>query len=65
MDEDGYVYIMGCVLDMYILGGFNIYLCEIEEKFLIYLVVFEVVIFGMLDEVWGEIGVVVVVLEVE
>lgn len=64
VDKDGFFYIIGCFLDMYILGGFNVYLCEIEEVLLMYLVVFEVVVLGVFDFKWGESGLVVIVCKV-
>lgn len=53
-DEVGYFYIEGCVRDMIIFGGVNIYLVEIEEVLVRYLDIFEVVVVGVLDEDFGE-----------
>lgn len=54
MDDDGYVWIVGCSKDMIICGGENIYLCELEEFFFIYLVVVDVQVIGIFDECYGE-----------
>ncbi|MFA5663055.1 acyl-CoA synthetase [Castellaniella sp.] len=63
LDAQGYLTITGRESDMYISGGSNIYPREIEEKILAAGWVQEICILGMPDPVWGEIGVMVAVLE--
>lgn len=60
-DKDGYLFVVDCVDDMVISGGVNIYFCEIEDFFYSYLGILDVVVFGELDELWGECVVVVIV----
>lgn len=48
-DEDGYFYIVDWKKDMIIVGGYNVYLCEVEEVLYSYLDVKEVVVIGVLD----------------
>lgn len=55
MDVEGYVQIVGCIKDMIIWGGENIYFWEIEEFFYIYLAIQEVQVFGIVDEKFGEV----------
>lgn len=64
-DVDGYLYVCDCVLDMVILGGVNIYLVEIEYVLLCYFDVVDCVVFGVLDDEYGECFVVVVQIECE
>jgi acyl-CoA synthetase (AMP-forming)/AMP-acid ligase II len=63
MDEQGYVYITGRESDMYISGGSNIYPREIEEKVLGYGGIKEVCVLGVPHPKWGEVGVMVCVLQ--
>ncbi|WP_176458107.1 MULTISPECIES: AMP-binding protein [Nocardiaceae] len=58
-DEQGFLYITGRASDMYISGGSNVYPREIEEKILKHPSVIDVAVVGILDPVWGEIGVAV------
>lgn len=53
-DVEGYCNIVGCVKDMFICGGENVYLCEIEEFFFWYLKVQVVNVFGVFDLKYGE-----------
>lgn len=61
LDADGYLYITGRVSDMYISGGSNVHPRPIEEKLLLHPDVDEVVVLGMPDPTWGEVGVAVCV----
>lgn len=54
MDVCGYVKIIGCVKEMIICGGENLFLVEIENVMLEYDVIDEVVVVGVVDEKWGE-----------
>jgi fatty-acyl-CoA synthase len=63
VDEHGYLFITGRVSDMYISGGSNIHPREVEEKILDHPAIKEVLVLGMPDPEWGEIGAAVCVLE--
>ena len=62
MDTKGFYYITGRESDMYISGGSNIYPREIEEKILLCPNLSEVVVLGMPDPKWGEVGVAICVV---
>lgn len=53
-DVDGYCNIVGCLKDMVICGGENVYLCEIEEFLFWYLKIQSVQVFGVFDVKYGE-----------
>lgn len=53
-DEDGFFYIVDWIKDMIFCGGFNVYLCEVEEVMMKYEVVFLVVVIGVFDDGLGE-----------
>ena len=53
-DEDGYVYICDRKKDMIISGGMNIYPAEIEAALEQHPGVFDVAVFGVPSEQWGE-----------
>lgn len=63
MDEDGFYTIVGRYKDMIISGGENIYAAEVEAVFLEHPAVLECALIGMPDEKWGEVGLMVTVLE--
>lgn len=60
-DEDGFFYIADRKNDMIISGGMNIYPAEIEAALDACADVYEVAVFGVPDEQWGETVVAVVV----
>jgi fatty-acyl-CoA synthase len=62
-DEDGYAYIVDRVKDMFVSGGENVYPAEVEDALLSHPAVCECAVVGVPDEVWGEVGHAVVVLE--
>lgn len=62
LDEDGYLYIVGRVKDMFITGGLNVYPAEIERVLLQYEGVAEAAVIGVSDDSLGEIGRAYVVL---
>lgn len=62
IDCEGFIYLVDCKYDMIILGGFNVYLIEVEVVLYWYESVFEVCVVGVLDDKWGEVVKVVVVL---
>lgn len=53
-DEDGYLYIVDRKRDMVISGGANIYCAEIENVIHSHPKVWDVAVFGVPDEEWGE-----------
>jgi fatty-acyl-CoA synthase len=65
MDGDGFYTIVGRFKDMIISGGENIYAAEVEAVFLEHPAVLECALIGMPNEKWGEVGLMVTVLEVD
>jgi fatty-acyl-CoA synthase len=63
MDEDGFFYIIGRYKDMIKSGGENIYAAEVEAVFMEHPAVREAALIGMPHDQWGEVGLMVVVLE--
>jgi fatty-acyl-CoA synthase len=62
-DEDGFYYIIGRYKDMIKSGGENIYAAEVESVFREHPAVTDAALIGMPHETWGEVGLMVVVLE--
>jgi fatty-acyl-CoA synthase len=62
-DEDGFYKIAGRFKDMIISGGENVYAAEVEAVFKEHPAVAEAALIGKPDERWGEVGLMVVVLE--
>ncbi|MCP4022332.1 MAG: long-chain fatty acid--CoA ligase, partial [Desulfobacteraceae bacterium] len=56
LDEDGYLYIVDRVKDMYRSGAENVYPAEIEAKLAEHPKIESVAILGVPDEKWGETG---------
>ena len=56
IDEDGFVYAVDRMGDMYISGGENVYPAEVERVLLNHSKIFEVAIVGVPDEKWGRSG---------
>jgi fatty-acyl-CoA synthase len=63
MDEEGFYYIIGRYKDMIKSGGENIYAAEVEAVFREHPAVTDAALIGMPHETWGEVGLMVVVLE--
>ncbi|MGW4066853.1 o-succinylbenzoate--CoA ligase [Nocardia grenadensis] len=55
-DEEGYIYIIDRMKDMYISGGENVYPAEVESILARHPAVSECAVIGVADETWGEIG---------
>lgn len=55
-DEEGYLYVVGRVKDMFISGGLNVYPAEIERVLLLHPRVREVAVIGVPDARFGEVG---------
>jgi acyl-CoA synthetase (AMP-forming)/AMP-acid ligase II len=62
-DEDGFYTIIGRYKDMIKSGGENIYAAEVETVFREHPAVADAALIGMPHETWGEVGLIVVVLE--
>ncbi|MCY3634895.1 MAG: FadD3 family acyl-CoA ligase [bacterium] len=56
MDDRGYLKIAGRIKDMFIVGGFNVYPAEIENKLLGHPDVAQAAVVGVPDERLGEVG---------
>ena len=63
LDGDGFFYIIGRYKDMIKSGGENIYAAEVEAVFTEHPAVSEAALIGKAHETWGEVGLMVVVLE--
>ncbi len=55
LDEDGYLFIRGRKKEMVIVGGFNVYPCEIEEVLFTLDGVLDCAVVGVQDPRWGEV----------
>ena len=62
-DEDGFYYIDGRYKDMIKSGGENIYAAEVEAVYREHPAVKDAALIGMPDDTWGEVGLMIVVLE--
>jgi fatty-acyl-CoA synthase len=65
MDPDGFFYIDGRYKDMIKSGGENIYAAEVESVIRAHPVVKDAALIGKPDTTWGEVGLMIVVLEDE
>jgi fatty-acyl-CoA synthase len=63
VDGDGFYYIIGRYKDMIKSGGENVYAAEVEGVFREHPAVSEAALIGIPHEKWGEVGLMVVVLE--
>ncbi|MEM5470354.1 AMP-binding protein [Hoeflea sp. AS60] len=55
-DEDGYIFIIDRIKDMYISGGENVYPAEVERVLNEHADVLEAAVISMPDAKWGEVG---------
>jgi fatty-acyl-CoA synthase len=55
-DEDGYIFIVDRIKDMYISGGENVYPAEVERVLNEHADVLEAAVISMPDPKWGEVG---------
>jgi fatty-acyl-CoA synthase len=55
-DEEGYLFVVDRLKNMFISGGENVYPAEIERHLAAYPGVAEVVVIGVPDPKWGEVG---------
>ncbi|MEV4476189.1 long-chain fatty acid--CoA ligase [Nonomuraea sp. NPDC049504] len=56
LDEDGHLYVVDRVKDMFISGGENVYPAEVEAAIFEHPAVAEVAVLGAPDAKWGEVG---------
>jgi len=63
MDEDGFFYIVGRYKDMIKSGGENIYAAEVEAIFRQHPAVADAALIGQPDAKWGEVGLMIVLLQ--
>ncbi len=64
-DEEGYLYVVDRLKNMFISGGENVYPAEIEKYLLTHPAISEAVVIGVADEKWGEVGKAFIVLKKE
>lgn len=62
-DEEGYLYVVDRIKNMFISGGENVYPAEIEKFLLTHAAISEAVVIGVPDEKWGEVGKAYIVLK--
>ncbi|MEO1624246.1 MAG: long-chain fatty acid--CoA ligase [Bacteroidota bacterium] len=55
-DEEGYLFVVDRIKNMYISGGENVYPAEIERVLRLHSMVNEVAVIGVPDAKWGEVG---------
>ncbi len=55
-DEEGYLYVVGRIKEMYISGGENVYPAEVERWLLTHPAVAAAAVIGCKDTKWGEVG---------
>ena len=55
-DEEGYLFVVDRIKNMFISGGENVYPAEVERVLLEHSAVSEAVVIGIADPKWGEVG---------
>ena len=60
-DEDGYYYVVGRTIDMFISGGVNVYPAEVERELEQHPGIQETAVIGVHHPTWGEVGVAFIV----
>jgi fatty-acyl-CoA synthase len=55
-DEEGYLYVVDRIKNMFISGGENVYPAEVERVLLSHENISEAAVIGVADEKWGEVG---------
>lgn len=63
LDEEGYLYVVDRIKNMFISGGENVYPAEVERVLLQHEAVAEAAVTGVPDERWGEVGKALIVLQ--
>ena len=62
-DEEGYIYVVDRIKNMFISGGENVYPAEIERVLVSHPQVSGAAVIGVVDEKWGEVGKAFITLE--
>lgn len=62
-DEEGYLYVVDRIKNMYISGGENVYPAEVEKYLLTHPLISEAAVIGISDQRWGEVGKAYIVLK--
>jgi fatty-acyl-CoA synthase len=63
VDDEGFIYIVDRQKDMFISGGENVYPAEVEKVLLTNPKIFDVAVYGVGDEKWGEVGKASIILQ--
>jgi fatty-acyl-CoA synthase len=61
-DDEGYIYIVDRIKDMFISGGENVYPAEVERVLNTHPAILEAAVIGVADAKWGEVGAAFVLL---
>ena len=56
MDDEGYLFVVDRIKNMFISGGENVYPAEVERVLVAHNAVSEAAVIGLPDEKWGEVG---------
>ncbi|MEO0787777.1 MAG: long-chain fatty acid--CoA ligase [Bacteroidota bacterium] len=64
-DEEGYLYVVDRIKNMFISGGENVYPAEVERILLSHQAIVEAAVVGLPDDRWGEVGCAFLVLTPE
>jgi fatty-acyl-CoA synthase len=62
-DEEGFLYVVDRIKNMYISGGENVYPAEVEKYLMTHPGIAEVAVIGVPDDKWGEVGCAFVVMQ--
>ncbi len=60
-DEEGYLYVVDRIKNMFISGGENVYPAEVEKYLASHPSISEVAVVGIADDKWGEVGKAIIV----
>jgi fatty-acyl-CoA synthase len=63
VDDEGFIYIVDRQKDMFISGGENVYPAEVEKALLTHPKIFDIAVYGVGDEKWGEVGKASIILQ--
>jgi len=63
VDDEGFIYIIDRKKDMFISGGENVCPAEVEKVLLTNPKIFDVAVYGVSDEKWGEVGKASIILQ--
>ncbi len=63
IDDEGFIYIVDREKDMFISGGENVYPAEVEKLLLTNPKILDLVVYGVPDKKWGEVGKASIILQ--